>query len=97
MSPDEWRESSRGSPIKRAKRRGFLRNAAVALGNRRDPASVPALVTALADTEPVVRSHAAWALGRNPSAEARKALDARRVVEDDPSVLEEIVMALDRR
>lgn len=40
---------------KRAKRRGVLRNVAVA---------VPALVRALEDEEPLVRGHAAWALGR---------------------------------
>ena len=53
-----------GSPIRRAQRSGFLRNVCVALGNRRDAAAVPALVRTLAtDPEPLVRGHAAWALG----------------------------------
>ena len=39
----------RGSPIKRAKRRGLLRNAAVALGNRGTAADIPALTAALSD------------------------------------------------
>jgi len=52
------------SPIRRARRSGFLRNVCVALGNRRDAAAVPALIRALAgDPDPLVRSHAAWALG----------------------------------
>ena len=34
----------RHSPIKRAKRRGLLRNVCVALGNIGDPVAVPALV-----------------------------------------------------
>src|SRR5262249_2719277 len=59
-----FRAGFRGSPIKRAKRRGLLRNVAVALGNRGDARAIPALVSALSDPEPLVRGHAAWALGR---------------------------------
>jgi epoxyqueuosine reductase len=52
------------SPIRRARRGGFLRNVCVALGNRGDASAVPALADALAgDSEPLVRAHAAWALG----------------------------------
>jgi epoxyqueuosine reductase len=52
------------SPIRRARRGGFLRNVCVALGNRAEPAGVPALAQALrADPEALVRQHAAWALG----------------------------------
>jgi epoxyqueuosine reductase len=64
MSEDDWREFSRGSAIKRAKRSGFLRNVAVALGNTGSPESIPALTAAKSDEEPLVREHAAWALGR---------------------------------
>jgi epoxyqueuosine reductase len=53
-----------GSPIRRARRAGFLRNVCVALGNRGEAAAAPALVRTLArDPEPLVRAHAAWALG----------------------------------
>jgi epoxyqueuosine reductase len=52
------------SPIRRARRGGFLRNVCVALGNRAEAESVPALARALAvDPDPLVRAHAAWALG----------------------------------
>src|SRR5438034_8152820 len=54
----------------RAKRRGLLRNAAVALGNSENPDAVPPLAAALADPEPLVRAHAAWALGRLGGARA---------------------------
>ena len=64
MSPERWREFSRGSAVKRAKRFGFLRNVAVALGNRQSPDAVPALAGALVDEEPLVREHAEWALGK---------------------------------
>jgi epoxyqueuosine reductase len=54
----------RNSPILRAKRRGFLRNVAVALGNTGTPEDLPALRAAMDDPEPLVREHAAWAAAR---------------------------------
>lgn len=69
-----FRRRFAGTPLTRPKRRGFLRNVAVALGNRRDPDTVSALSRALADPEPLVRQHAAWALGQINTAEARAAL-----------------------
>ena len=54
----------RGSPILRAKRRGFLRNVCVALGNTGTRDDLPALQTAAADVEPLVREHAVWAIDR---------------------------------
>jgi epoxyqueuosine reductase len=63
LDETEWRERFGTSALTRAKRRGLARNAAVALGNRRDRATIPALLTALHnDPEPLVREHAAWAL-----------------------------------
>jgi epoxyqueuosine reductase len=53
----------RGSPILRAKRRGFLRNVCVALGNKGTTRDLPALEQALNDHEPLVREHAQWAIG----------------------------------
>jgi epoxyqueuosine reductase len=59
-----FRRRFKGSPLLRAKRHGLARSAAIALGNRPDPAAFDALAAALADAEPVVRDAAAWALGR---------------------------------
>ncbi len=71
------------------------RNAAIALGNALDRASVPALSRAVADDpHPLVRGHAAWALGRIGSPAAWAALRARRGTEREASVLEEIDAAL---
>jgi epoxyqueuosine reductase len=63
-----FREAFRGSPIKRAKRRGLARNAALALGNLGQPEARPALERASKDDpEPLVRDAATWALTRLPS------------------------------
>jgi len=60
----EYVERFRGSPMKRAKLEGLRRNAAVAMGNRGDPAYVEPLERTLAEGTPLVRRHAAWALAR---------------------------------
>ena len=85
----------RGSPIKRTKRRGLLRNAAVALGNSGDRRAVPALVEGLSDPEALVRGHAAWALGRLGGDEARAALEEALGLEEDAEARGEIEMALE--
>ena len=64
MTPAEYAATFKGSPIKRAKRRALARNAAVVLGNAGHLDDVPVLERALEHDEPMVREHAAWALGR---------------------------------
>jgi epoxyqueuosine reductase len=54
----------KGSPIKRAKHRGYLRNIAVALGNRGEEDALPVLMQVLESEEPLVREAAAWAQNR---------------------------------
>jgi epoxyqueuosine reductase len=83
------------SAIKRAKRRGLLRNVAIVLGNTKNPAAIPALTRALEeDREPLVRSHAAWALGSIGGADARAVLDRARTREIDRETSQEIHDAL---
>jgi epoxyqueuosine reductase len=53
-----------GTPIRRAKRRGLLRNVCVALGNCGDETALPALERAASDAEPLVAEHARWAITR---------------------------------
>jgi len=91
LTEDQFRLRFRHSPITRAKRRGLLRNVCVALGNSNDSAAVPPLVGALNDPEPLVRGHAAWALGRLG---AREPLARAQETEADPYVREEIEHAL---
>ena len=87
MSLPEFSAAFKGSPMKRAKLRGLKRNAAVVLGNAGDPSAVPALTAALSDNEPLVRSHAAWALGRIGSAQASVPLLSLGAIEVFPQVL----------
>lgn len=57
-----FRALFRGSPIKRIKRRGLLRNVCVALGNVGTAEDLPALRRAAEDPEPLIAEHAAWAI-----------------------------------
>lgn len=86
------------APVKRARRHGMLRNVCVALGNWGAPEAVSALAAALADPNPVVRMHAAWALGqvqvRHGDTGAAALLAATLCAEEDDRVREEITLAL---
>ncbi len=62
LTPQSFNRQFKRSPIQRAKRRGFLRNASVALGNLGNEEAIPALETARNDSEPLVRDHANWAI-----------------------------------
>jgi epoxyqueuosine reductase len=64
LGEEEFRERFRRSPVKRAKRRGLLRNVAVALGNAGEAGHRPVLERLAGDEDPVVREHAAWGLRR---------------------------------
>jgi epoxyqueuosine reductase len=80
----------------RSKRRGYLRNVAVALGNTQSKEAVPALAqTLMVDKEPIVRVHAAWALGRIKDGLARKALEKAAGAENELLVKLEIQNSLD--
>ena len=94
MTQEEFSRRFKGSPIKRAKRRGFLRNVLVAIGNWGTQRAVPALKDALTDDEPLVRSHAAWALGRIGGDAAKRTLQKRLTVETEQDVITEIQEAL---
>ncbi len=64
LDEESFRARFRKSPVKRAKRRGLLRNVAVAIANAGDQAQGPVLRRLCEDPDPVVREHAAWALRR---------------------------------
>ncbi len=85
----------KNSPIKRAKRRGLLRNVAIALGNVGGQSEVPALSDALKDDEPLVRQHAAWALGKIGGDQAQQVLDEALHCERDAEAIKEMRLALE--
>ena len=60
----QFRRFFSGTSMERLKRRGFIRNVCVALGNTGDESVVPALERATLDLEPLIREHAAWAVDR---------------------------------
>ncbi len=81
--------------IRKENRRLWQRNAAVALGNQRDPDTIPSLISALEDPEPLVRAHVAWALGKMGGAKAKAALEKRLKSDPAEKVREEIEQALE--
>ena len=64
LDPAAFNEQFRASPIARIGRDRLVRNACIAAGNWGDPQTIPPLKTLLDDSNPLVRGHAAWALGR---------------------------------
>jgi epoxyqueuosine reductase len=97
LSPQEFNAKFKASPVKRAKRRGYLRNVAVALGNTKRISALRPLKEALInDPEQLVRQHAAWALGQIEHEGAIKALNEALSTENDPLVRTEIQASLER-
>lgn len=64
ISQPEFKRRYARSPILRVKRRGLLRNVCVVLGNIGTADDLPALEKAAQHEEPLVREHAAWAIGQ---------------------------------
>jgi epoxyqueuosine reductase len=90
-----FRVRFRGTPVWRTRRVRLLRNACVALGNIGDREAIPALGRALADPEPLIRGHAAWALGRIGGLTARRRLETALTDEPDGWVRAEAEMGLE--
>jgi len=94
MDETEFRARYSGSSLMRARWDGMRRNACLVLGNQRRPGSAPSLARALGDEDPVVRGHAAWALGQIGGPVARQALCGAARTEGAGEVRREIEDAL---
>ncbi len=90
LDSESFRRGFSGSPIARSRRRGLLRNVAVALGNWGSHSAIEPLARALRDHEPLIRGHAAWALGQIGGEYSRRVLAHALPIETDPWVQEEI-------
>ena len=77
LDDSQFRALFRLSPIKRIKRRGFLRNVCVALGNVGEGSDLPALRKAAIDPEPLIAEHAAWAIQRIEERDRFRILETR--------------------
>ena len=93
LTPQAFNHRFKGSPVKRTKRRGYLRNVTLAIGNTGKPDGIPALKQALVDPEPLIRGHAAWALGNIDGKEASFLLEQALLTEQDEYVRREIMNA----
>ena len=93
LTEAEFKARFKNSAIRRIGRDGFVRNVVIALGNSHSAEAVPALARALGDGSPLVRRHAAWALGRMEGVAARAELNQALVTESDPEVRQEIELS----
>ena len=90
MDDEDFRKRFRKSPVKRTKRKGLLRNVAVALGNSGNSFAVVPLTDALSDYEPLIRAHAVWALGELLGEKALSVFDENLAGETEEMVQKEI-------
>ena len=94
---ETYRRRYRDSAVSRAKYECLLRNVTVVLGNTKNPRAVPSLASALeTHPSPLVRAHAAWALGQMDDSAACRALDRAWSHESDDTARAEIRSARDR-
>lgn len=97
LNEDQFRARFRKTPLWRPKRRGILRNAAIAIGNQPSLAGLESLSIGINDDEALVRGASAWAIGQHIpmfDAEAKDILLKSKAVETDADVLHEINNAI---
>ncbi len=82
ISTEEFRETFRGSPIRRTKRVGLRRNAILAMGNSGNQEFVPFLQKVTLDEDAVIAESARWALGKLEAAHCASASDATTQLRD---------------
>ncbi len=93
MSIDDWNRDWTGTAVRRAKREGLRRNAAIVAANLGLEAATPSLRLCLADADPGVRSAAAWALAKLGT--ERRAIEDALAREGDALVRADIERSLE--
>lgn len=90
LSVEDFRKQFKGSPIKRTKRRGLLRNAVIAMGNSGEKDFIPHIKESLKDEEPLIRAHGVWALWKIEGVQSKDILFSLKQVETNKMVIDEI-------
>ena len=97
LDDDQFRARFRKTPLWRPKRRGILRNAAIALGNQASEKGLETLALGINDEQSLVRGASAWAIGKHRAAWPQRAdelLNTRLAIEADQDVRIEIQSAI---
>lgn len=95
ITPREFSELFRGSPIKRTKRRGLIRNVMLAMGNSGNPKFLDDIKTSLDDGEPLIRAAAVWAFWKIAGDDSKQDLSLMLENETDNIVRQELLNILD--
>ncbi len=96
LAEEDFKEVFRKSPVKRAKRGGFIRNVLVAMGNSGNKRFIPHVKRLLKDADPLVRVHAVWALWKLEGKDALETIKGLLAKEHDPMVREEILNVMNQ-
>jgi len=95
LTQDQFSKKFKNSPIKRAKRRGYLRNVAVAIGNSSNNEALPHLIEVMAkEKDSLIKRHVAWALGQIGGKDIYSYLREILNQENDPYIISEIKSVL---
>ncbi len=89
-----FQQTFRGSGIRRGGRRRLARNAAIALGNMKSLQAIGPLAQLLEDEDPILRYHAAWALGNTGNPAAISAIEKALACENEKTVRSELISSL---
>ncbi|MGH7884480.1 MAG: tRNA epoxyqueuosine(34) reductase QueG [Thermodesulfobacteriota bacterium] len=90
LDGEDFRTLFKNSPIKRSKRKGFLRNVLVAAANSKESCFSFEISKLLNDEEPLVRAHAVWALWKIEGSDCLNKLYDLYKTETNEMVIEEL-------
>ena len=94
LNEDSFNKVFDNHPIKRTKLIGLKRNVCVALGNIKDPDAIEKLTKTLLESDPIVKQHAAWAIGQIGGHLANQKLQDALKIEKNSDVIKEIKSAI---
>lgn len=95
LIPEEFNKKFKNSPVKRTKRRGYLRSIVTYLGNTKSIDLIPHLTPLLINEQEIlIRQHAAWAIGQIGGEQALNILKDALSSETEDQVIFEIKLAI---